>query len=38
VVVADGQFHGNLADGQYLRRRIPDEIRARRNAHDGSGA
>ena len=37
VVVADGQFHGDLADGQYLKRRIPDDIRARRNANGDGG-
>jgi dihydropyrimidinase len=29
VMVADGKFHGDLKDGRYLKRRIPDEIRAR---------
>jgi dihydropyrimidinase len=38
VVVADGRFHGDLADGQYLKRRIPDDIRARRNANNDRGA
>ena len=38
VVVADGQFHGDLADGQYLKRRIPDDIRARGNANGDGGA
>jgi dihydropyrimidinase len=38
VMVADGQFHGDLKDGQYLKRRIPDDIRARRNANSDSGA
>jgi dihydropyrimidinase len=38
VMVADGRFHGDLKDGQYLKRRIPDEIRARRNAANGGGA
>ena len=30
VMVADGKFHGELKDGQYLKRRIPDAIRANR--------
>ena len=38
VMVADGQFHGDLKDGQYLKRRIPDDIRARRNANNDGGA
>ncbi|MGQ0655523.1 MAG: amidohydrolase family protein, partial [Betaproteobacteria bacterium] len=29
VMVADGQFHGELKDGQYLKRKIPDAIRTR---------
>jgi dihydropyrimidinase len=29
IVVESGQFHASLADGQFLRRKIPDEIRAR---------
>jgi hypothetical protein len=29
VMVADGKFYGALRDGQYLKRRIPDAIRAR---------
>src|SRR2546423_3047881 len=29
VMVADGKFHGDLKDGQYLKRKIPDTIRAR---------
>ena len=29
VMVADGKFHGDLTDGRYLKRRIPDGIRAR---------
>ena len=29
VMVADGKFHGDLKDGQYLKRKIPDAIRAR---------
>jgi len=29
VMVADGKFYGDLKDGQYLKRRIPDAIRAR---------
>jgi dihydropyrimidinase len=37
VMVADGQFHGDLADGQYLKRRIPEDVRARR-AGNGSEA
>jgi dihydropyrimidinase len=28
VMVADGRFHGDLKDGQYLKRRIPEAIRA----------
>jgi dihydropyrimidinase len=31
VMVADGKFHGDLRDGQYLKRKIPEEIRARHN-------
>jgi len=27
VMVADGRFHGDLKDGQYLKRRIPEAIR-----------
>jgi len=27
VMVADGKFHGELKDGQYLKRKIPDSIR-----------
>ncbi len=34
VMVADGKFHGNLKDGQYLKRKIPDSIRARHNRKD----
>ena len=30
VMVADGKFHGDLKDGKYLKRRIPDSIRANR--------
>jgi len=30
VMVADGKFYGDLKDGQYLKRKIPDAIRARR--------
>jgi hypothetical protein len=26
-MVADGKFHGDLKDGQYLKRKIPDIIR-----------
>src|SRR5213078_3383152 len=29
VMVADGKFYGDLKDGQYLKRKIPDTIRAR---------
>ena len=29
VVVEDGQFHGSTADGRYLKRSIPEDIRAR---------
>jgi hypothetical protein len=29
-MVADGKFHGDLKDGQYLKRRIPNAIRATR--------
>ena len=29
VMVADGKFFGDLKDGQYLKRKIPDSIRAR---------
>jgi dihydropyrimidinase len=38
VMVADGRFHGDLKDGQYLERRIPDDIRARRGASSDGGA
>jgi len=31
VMVADGKFYGDLKDGQYLKRKIPDTIRARQN-------
>ena len=31
VMVADGKFHGDLKDGRYLKRKIPDSIRARHN-------
>ena len=30
VMVADGKFHGDLKDGQYLKRRIADSVRERR--------
>src|SRR5205823_13904374 len=29
VMVADGKFYGELKDGHYLKRKIPDAIRAR---------
>jgi dihydropyrimidinase len=29
IVVENGQFHGTLSDGQFLQRKIPDEIRSR---------
>jgi dihydropyrimidinase len=29
IVVENGQFHANLSDGQFLQRKIPDEIRSR---------
>jgi dihydropyrimidinase len=35
VMVADGKFHGDLKDGQYLKRRIPEAIRARHNKENG---
>jgi dihydropyrimidinase len=38
VVVADGRFHGDLGDGQYLKRRIPDDVRARRSVNGDGGA
>jgi len=38
VMVADGRFHGDLEDGQYLKRRIPDDIRARRSTNNDGGA
>jgi dihydropyrimidinase len=38
VMVADGRFHGDLEDGQYLKRRISDDVRARRNASSDAGA
>jgi dihydropyrimidinase len=28
IVVENGQFHAGLGDGQFLRRKIPDEIRS----------
>jgi dihydropyrimidinase len=31
VMVADGRFHGDPRDGRFLKRRIPDDIRAHRN-------
>jgi len=31
VMVADGKFHGDLKDGQYLKRKIPDSVRAKAN-------
>ena len=36
VMVEDRQFHGDLADGQYLKREIPDWVHARRTARDSS--
>jgi dihydropyrimidinase len=35
VMVADGKFHGDLKDGQYLKRKIPDAIRVRHNKENG---
>ena len=35
VIVADGKFHGGLKDGQYLKRKIPDTIRARHDKESG---
>jgi dihydropyrimidinase len=29
VVVQDGAFHGDLRDGQFLKRKVADEIRSR---------
>ena len=29
VVVEDGAFHGELADGKFLKRKVADEIRSR---------
>ena len=29
IVVENGQFHAALSDGQFLPRKIPDEIRSR---------
>ena len=29
IVVENGAFHGNLTDGQWLSRKVPEEIRAR---------
>src|SRR6202030_1614330 len=29
IVVENGQFHASLSDGQFLQRKIPDEIRSR---------
>jgi hypothetical protein len=34
-MVADGKFHGDLKDGQYLKRKIPDAIRVRHNKENG---
>jgi dihydropyrimidinase len=34
VMVADGKFHGDLKDGRYLKRKIPDSIRARNNGQN----
>ena len=34
VVVEDGEFRGDLADGQYLKRTIPEWVRARRSGRD----
>jgi dihydropyrimidinase len=34
VMVADGKFHGDLKDGQYLKRKIPETIRARHNTEN----
>ena len=31
VMVADGRFHGDSADGQYLKRKIPPEILKRKS-------
>ena len=36
VVVEDGTFHGDPSDGQYLKRTIPDSVRARRSSRDFS--
>ena len=35
VMVADGKFHGDLKDGQYLKRKIPDAILARQRKENG---
>ena len=35
LMVAEGKFHGDLKDGQYLKRKIPDAIRARRTKESG---
>jgi dihydropyrimidinase len=35
VMVAEGKFHGDLRDGQYLKRKIPDAIRARHHRENG---
>jgi len=29
IVVENGRFHASLSDGQFLPRKIPDEIRSR---------
>ena len=29
IVVENGQFHASVSDGQFLQRKIPDEIRSR---------
>lgn len=35
VMVADGKFYGDLKDGQYLKRKIPDTVRARHRKENG---
>jgi dihydropyrimidinase len=34
VMVADGKFHGDLKDGRYLKRKIPDVIRTSHNSKE----
>lgn len=38
VMVENGEFHGDPADGRYLLRTIPRWVRARRSAADSAPA